>query len=83
MSIVGPRPVHEDMLRPYPEIARARTLVRPGITGLWQVEARHLNTSILFMWPYDKRYIEELNLATDIRILFATLAVVLSRRGAC
>jgi lipopolysaccharide/colanic/teichoic acid biosynthesis glycosyltransferase len=82
MSLVGPRPIHEGMLRPYPEIAQARTLVRPGITGLWQVEARESNTSVLYMWPYDKRYIEELNLAMDIRILVATFGVVVSGKGA-
>lgn len=83
MSLVGPRPVLPDMERPFPEIAAARLQVRPGITGLWQVSDRERNTSILCMWPYDEQYIEGLSFRMDMRILAATLRVVLSGKGAC
>ena len=82
MSLVGPRPVHEAMLAPYPEIAVARTRVKPGITGLWQINDRENNTSVLFMWPWDKQYMEHFSFRTDARILLATFRVVLSRKGA-
>jgi exopolysaccharide production protein ExoY len=82
MSLVGPRPVIPQMLAPYPAIATARLAMRPGITGLWQVSNRENNSSILDMWPYDKRYIEGFNVWLDIRILAVTAAVVLGQRGA-
>jgi lipopolysaccharide/colanic/teichoic acid biosynthesis glycosyltransferase len=45
MSIIGPRPLVPFMLAPYPEFRAVRSLVRPGITGLWQVTARARSTS--------------------------------------
>jgi len=83
MSLVGPRPVLPDMLRPFPEIALARTRVRPGITGLWQVLDRGRSSTIHYMWPHDKQYIEANSFWLDLRILLATVRVVLSRKGAC
>lgn len=83
MSLVGPRPVLPEMLRPFPEIAAARTRVRPGITGLWQVMGRHNNTSLEYMWPYDKKYIYSASFRMDMQILGSTLRVVLSGKGAC
>ena len=40
MSLIGPRPLAISMLAPYPEFMLARSVMRPGITGLWQVRAR-------------------------------------------
>jgi exopolysaccharide production protein ExoY len=83
MSLVGPRPLIPFMLEPYPEFRKARALVRPGITGLWQVSERHNNTSALSMMPYDLEYIRSFSLGLDGRILFRTPFAVSSGNGAC
>jgi lipopolysaccharide/colanic/teichoic acid biosynthesis glycosyltransferase len=79
MSLVGPRPLLMAYLDRYsPEQAR-RHEVRPGVTGLAQVEGRNATT-----WPdrlaLDVRYVDERNLAMDLRILWRTIGTVLSRR---
>jgi len=82
MSIVGPRPLVPFMLKPYPEFKDIRCLVRPGITGLWQIRDREHNTSAEFMMEHDTEYVENYNFLLDIKILAATPAAVLSGRGA-
>jgi exopolysaccharide production protein ExoY len=69
MSIVGPRPLVRFMLTPCPDFSRARSLVRPGITGLWQVNDRENNTSAASMMPHDLQYVEQFSLGLDLRIL--------------
>jgi lipopolysaccharide/colanic/teichoic acid biosynthesis glycosyltransferase len=83
MSLVGPRPLVPFMLGPYPEFRKARALVRPGITGFWQVRDRERNTSAAFMIPHDLEYIRQLSLRLDLEIVLRTLFVVGSRKGAC
>ncbi len=83
MSFVGPRPLIPFMLAAHPEFARARALVRPGITGLWQVSERENNTSAQAMMPYDLEYVSKLSLGFDARILVRTIFVVVSGYGAC
>jgi exopolysaccharide production protein ExoY len=83
MSVVGPRPLVPFMLDPYPEFRKARALVRPGITGLWQVRDRDHNTSAVPMMPHDLEYIRSLSLRLDLRILLRTFLVVGTRKGAC
>ncbi len=82
MSIVGPRPLVPFMLSPFPEFKEIRSLVRPGITGLWQIKARERNTSAEFMIQHDIEYIEKYSLFFDIKILAETPLVVLSGKGA-
>lgn len=82
MSLVGPRPLVPFMLAPFPGFAQARGLVRPGITGLWQVRHRHNNTSATDMMADDLEYIREFRLSLDFLILAKTMGVVLSRKGA-
>jgi lipopolysaccharide/colanic/teichoic acid biosynthesis glycosyltransferase len=82
MSLVGPRPLMLHMLDPYPELRRARGLVRPGITGLWQVSARENNETALQMAHYDLAYIREFSLWNDLLIFLRTPAAVLFGRGA-
>lgn len=82
MSIVGPRPLVPFMLRPYPEFREIRCLVRPGITGLWQIRDRENNTSAEFMMSHDTEYIENYSLLLDAKILLSTPFVVLSAKGA-
>lgn len=82
MSLVGPRPLVPHMLEPYPEFRTVRAEVRPGITGLWQISARELNTSAMHMMPYDLQYIRNFNLWLDCKILLSTPAVLLLAKGA-
>jgi exopolysaccharide biosynthesis WecB/TagA/CpsF family protein len=83
MSLVGPRPLVPFMLEPYPDFRKARALVRPGITGLWQVRDRGRNTSAVPMMSHDLEYIRRFSLGLDLGILLRTLFVVGSRKGAC
>jgi lipopolysaccharide/colanic/teichoic acid biosynthesis glycosyltransferase len=55
--------------------------MRPGITGLWQVEGRS-KTSFDDMVRLDLRYVRYCSLTLDVKILFKTLVVVLKREGA-
>lgn len=82
MSIVGPRPLVPFMLFPYPEFKEIRCLVRPGITGLWQIRDRENNTSAEFMISHDTEYIEKYSLLMDVKIILSTPFVVLSAKGA-
>jgi lipopolysaccharide/colanic/teichoic acid biosynthesis glycosyltransferase len=81
MSIVGPRPLLPFMLVPYPEFSQLRCLVRPGITGLWQVRDRQNNTSAAFMMQHDMEYIENFNFFLDLKIIAETPLVVLSGKA--
>ncbi len=82
MSIIGPRPLVPYMLTPYPEFKDIRCLVRPGITGLWQIRDRENNTSAKFMMAPDTEYIENYSLLLDTKILFSTPFAVVSAKGA-
>jgi len=83
MSLVGPRPLVLHMMQPYPKIRRVRCMVRPGISGLWQIRERENNTSVIGMMPHDMDYLLNYSLWLDIRILLATLPAVLWGTGAC
>ncbi len=82
MSIIGPRPLVPFMLKDLPEFREIRSLMRPGITGLWQVYERENNTSATFMIKYDMKYVENYSLLIDLKILFNTPFVVLGGKGA-
>jgi len=82
MSIVGPRPLVPFMLAHLPEFKEIRCLVRPGITGLWQIRDRKNNTSAEFMITHDTEYIADYSLMMDFKILCSTPMVVLSAEGA-
>jgi exopolysaccharide biosynthesis polyprenyl glycosylphosphotransferase len=81
MSLVGPRPPLPNEVARYARDARRRLLVKPGLTGLWQISGRSDLT-----WEQsvrlDLRYVENWNLALDALILWKTLGAVLKRRGA-
>lgn len=78
MSLVGPRPdlYNEDL----DEFLIFRSTVRPGITGLSQVNGRS-NLSIQERMRYDRMYVEKYSFLMDIRILFKTVFVVFSKNG--
>jgi sugar transferase EpsL len=80
MSIVGPRPLLMEYLPLYSAEQRRRHNVRPGITGLAQVNGRNATT-----WEdrfrFDVWYVEHLSFFLDLRILFRTAGQVVTRRG--
>ncbi len=82
MSLVGPRPLAPFLLDPYPEFSRIRSLVKPGITGLWQIRARELNTNAAYMMEHDVEYIRRFGFRLDLAILLRTIPVCLSGKGA-
>lgn len=71
MSLVGPRPALQEEQEAFDEELRERFKVRPGITGLWQVEARS-NAAFNAYRRLDLHYVENWNLGLDLRILLAT-----------
>ncbi len=81
MSIVGPRPPVSYEYEHYDERARQRLVVRPGITGLYQVSARS-KVSFDRMIEIDLVYVNHRSLALDLAIMIRTPLVMLSGRGA-
>ncbi len=76
MSLVGPRPALPEEEAAFDSELRDRFKVRPGITGLWQVEARS-NASFNAYRRLDLHYVENRTLGLDLRILMATAEYVL------
>jgi lipopolysaccharide/colanic/teichoic acid biosynthesis glycosyltransferase len=71
MSVVGPRPELDSVVEQYPPALHQRHLVKPGLTGLWQVSARgtgpmHENGQ------WDLAYVNQVSLRTDLQILVKT-----------
>jgi lipopolysaccharide/colanic/teichoic acid biosynthesis glycosyltransferase len=82
MSLVGPRPPVPYEVEKYQSWHLRRILeVRPGITGLWQVEGRS-KISFNDMVRLDLQYIRSCSLSSDLRILLKTVKAVLKRDGA-
>ena len=83
MSLVGPRPPLPYEYEKYSDWHKRRVLeLKPGITGLWQVEARSL-TTFDEMVRIDIRYAKARNIWLDLKIMLQTPAAMLSGRGAC
>jgi len=80
MSMVGPRPHPIDDFKGYRLEDFRRLDVTPGLTGLWQVTARH-DPSFQRNMGLDLEYIERWSLKLDLKILWRTVAVVLSGSG--
>ncbi|MBN1572465.1 MAG: sugar transferase [Deltaproteobacteria bacterium] len=81
MSIVGPRPEMPFIVEKYKEWEKKRLVVKPGLTGLWQVIGRKdlpLEENI----QYDFFYIKNRSLVMDLSIIMRTFPALLSRRGA-
>lgn len=80
MSIVGPRPLLVEYLPYYTENERHRHDVRPGLTGLAQINGRNTLT-----WEqkfaYDLEYVQHISFAMDVNIFLSTIGKVLNRAG--
>ncbi|MQA14183.1 MAG: exopolysaccharide biosynthesis polyprenyl glycosylphosphotransferase [Pseudonocardiaceae bacterium] len=81
MSMVGPRPPLPTEVEQYGYDARRRLLVKPGLTGLWQVSGRS-DLSWEETVRLDLRYVENWSFAMDAVILWKTLGAVLRGHGA-
>jgi exopolysaccharide biosynthesis polyprenyl glycosylphosphotransferase len=81
MSLVGPRPPLPAEVAAYPEDMRRRLVVKPGLTGLWQVSGR-AELSWEEAVRLDLRYVENWSLSLDLVILLRTLTAVLRASGA-
>lgn len=80
MSLVGPRPYFADELLDTPEAAEILS-VRPGITGLWQVNGRSDRTFAERI-AFDLEYVRRKSVWLESRILLATVLAVITGRGA-
>jgi lipopolysaccharide/colanic/teichoic acid biosynthesis glycosyltransferase len=80
MAIVGPRPTVPAQVAAYDDRQRERLLVRPGLTGWAQIQGR-----ATLSWPerieFDRWYVAHRSLRLDLRILLATVRVVLGGAG--
>ena len=80
MSFIGPRPLLEKYLTLYSPKQRLRHNVRPGITGLAQVNGRN-EISWKNKFRYDSFYASNLNFLLDLKILFLTIKKVIKKEG--
>ena len=81
MSLVGPRPPLAREVAGYPSDMRRRLVVKPGLTGLWQVSGRS-DLSWEESIRLDLTYVENWSLAMDLAILARTLSAVVRSSGA-
>ena len=81
MSLVGPRPALPEEAAVYADHVRRRLVVKPGLTGMWQVNGRSD-----LPWEegvrLDLRYVENWSFALDLQILWKTFSVIFRGAGA-
>jgi lipopolysaccharide/colanic/teichoic acid biosynthesis glycosyltransferase len=81
MSLVGPRPPLPSEVANYDEFAMRRLTVKPGITCYWQIMGRS-DLSFDEWMALDNKYIDEMGLLTDLKIICKTPGAVLRGEGA-
>src|SRR5690606_16571372 len=79
MSFVGPRPLSVKYLPYYSEVEKQRHTVRPGLTGLAQINGRN-TVSWEQRFAYDVEYVNNMSFYLDLKIIIKTILVV-SRRN--
>jgi exopolysaccharide biosynthesis polyprenyl glycosylphosphotransferase len=82
MSLVGTRPPTVDEYEQYETAHRKRLAMKPGITGMWQVSGRSDIVDFEEVVALDAKYITEWTLGMDIEILWKTVLLVFSGKGA-
>ncbi len=80
MSLIGPRPLYVQQMAEWNERQKARLLVKPGLTGLAQINGRG-ELTIEEKLEWDVRYVESIGLLTDLRIFWRTIRNVRSSEG--
>lgn len=80
MSLVGPRPLLVEYLELYSDEQNKRHNMKPGITGLAQINGRN-SISWSEKLKYDVEYVEKFNILLDIKILFMTIYKVIKKEG--
>jgi lipopolysaccharide/colanic/teichoic acid biosynthesis glycosyltransferase len=80
MSLVGPRPALPGETARYSNRLRIRLQVKPGLTGLWQVNGRHELPFADYI-RYDLFYVENWSLGLDLYVIGKTIPALLARRG--
>jgi lipopolysaccharide/colanic/teichoic acid biosynthesis glycosyltransferase len=80
MSLIGPRPELAEVVMEHDLLDHPRNLVKPGITGLWQVSSAR-DELLYDNLEYDVAYVSDIGLWTDVKILAGTPGAVLARRG--
>lgn len=81
MSIIGPRPEIADIADLYNDYEKIRLLMKPGVSGLAQVNGRG-NLELKETIKYDVTYVEKFSTWNDVKIFFKTFKVVFLREGA-
>jgi lipopolysaccharide/colanic/teichoic acid biosynthesis glycosyltransferase len=81
MSLVGPRPIVTKEIEKYGPYFGAYTMVKPGITGLWQVSGRN-NTTYDERVQLDAYYVRNWSPWMDLYLLIRTIRIVLFAHGA-
>lgn len=81
MSLIGPRPGLPRELEKYNEYDKQRLLVKPGCSGLWQVNGRN-NVNFKGMIDLDVKYIKNQSILSDIKIIFKTIWIMIKPNGA-
>jgi lipopolysaccharide/colanic/teichoic acid biosynthesis glycosyltransferase len=81
MSLIGPRPALPKEVAAYPARARRRLVVRPGMTGLWQVSGRS-DLSWDESISLDLRYVDEWTPKMELKIIAGTAGAVIGAKGA-
>lgn len=80
MSLVGPRPALPAEVERYDDAVKRRLLIKPGITGMWQVSGRS-DADFADYVKLDTFYIEHWSLWLDIKIILLTFKAVFARKG--
>ena len=80
MSFVGPRPLLIEYLNLYSEKERKRHYVKPGLTGLAQINGRN-KISWKKKFEYDILYVNNISLILDLKIFLLTIIKVLKKEG--
>jgi exopolysaccharide biosynthesis polyprenyl glycosylphosphotransferase len=82
MSLVGTRPPTEDEFLQYESAHKRRLMLKPGLTGLWQVSGRSDINDFDEVVRMDLEYIDNWSVRMDVKLLFKTVGIVVFGRGA-
>lgn len=82
MSLVGPRPLATYETEKFTEEELRRHLIKPGLTCYWQISGRN-KVSFREWIELDMKYIKEMSIKTDLKIILLTFKAVIIKKGAC